>query len=851
MKQVTSGHQKLSPLTRHVWLFVGAFVALVGVFVVYAWSERQIDRANDLRQQSFLLANELHRSSDDLTRMARTYVVTQDRRYKTYYQAILDIRDGKKPRPPGYHAIYWDLIVANDYVPPQNQAQQTIALLDLIRQTGCTDQEFDYLQQAKENSDALTATEFEAMRLVETPGPGAELNHTKARVMMYDDQYHQAKASIMKPINAFYALMDARTLKKLHAAETNAFNLRIVFVVFALILMLLLFRANAILSSSVGLIIDTTYTKLYRKARDQRINGLVFAVVLIAIAAALRIWPLDPLGTKLVWLTFYPAVMVISIYGGFWPGLLGTALTCLVAIFLGPLLVGAHFIETGADWLGMSVFVLTGTMIASVAEAMLRANVRANRAQEEAEAANQANSIFLANMSHELRTPLNAILGFSSLMRKDPQLRMEQRDRLDIINRSGEHLLTLINDVLEMAKIEAGRLAVRKLPFDLGGLVRDVTDMMRIRAQEKGLQLLVDQSSEFPRWVIGDEVRVRQVLINLVGNAIKFTQQGGVTVRLGMKPMPTEQMLLLEVEDSGSGISPVDQQRIFEPFVQVGDSASQKGTGLGLTITRQFVQLMGGTVRVQSTLGKGTKLCVELPVEKVDSEEAVGASSLITGEVVGLAPGQPVLRILVVDDQLENRLLLTQLMENIGFQVEVAVNGAMGVQLFQSWQPQLVWMDRRMPVMDGLEATRCIRELPGGGDVKIVAVTASAFMEQREEMLSAGMDDFVRKPYRSSEIYECLSKHLGVRYIYAQVSEKSGALSHRLTSEMLAVLPTDLRLELRRALESLESESINELVQQVASYDAELHRIMALLVENFDYPAILTALQANTQADAS
>ena len=242
---------------------------------------------------------------------------------------------------------------------------------------------------------------------------------------------------------------------------------------------------------------------------------------------------------------------------------------------------------------------------------------------------------------------------------------------------------------------------------------------------------------------------------------------------------------------------------------------------------------------------------MELPVEKVDSEEAVGASSLITGEVVGLAPGQPVLRILVVDDQLENRLLLTQLMENIGFQVEVAVNGAMGVQLFQSWQPQLVWMDRRMPVMDGLEATRCIRELPGGGDVKIVAVTASAFMEQREEMLSAGMDDFVRKPYRSSEIYECLSKHLGVRYIYAQVSEKSGALSHRLTSEMLAVLPTDLRLELRRALESLESESINELVQQVASYDAELHRIMALLVENFDYPAILTALQANTQADAS
>lgn len=837
-------------MIRHVWLLVGAFVALVAVFAVYTWSEKQIDRANVLRLQSFLLANELQRSSDDLTRMARTYVVTGDTRYKTYYQAILDIRDGKKPRPPGYQAIYWDLVVANDYVPPQNQAQQTIALLDLIRQTGCTDQEFNYLQEAKKNSDALTATEFEAMRLAEMQGPESELDHIKARVMMYDDKYHRAKASIMKPINTFYALMDTRTLNKLHAAEVDAFNLRIVFVVFALILILLLFRVNSVLSSSVGLIIDTSYTKLYRTARNQRINGFVFAVVLIAIAAALRIWPLDPLGTKLVWLTFYPAVMVISIYGGFWPGLLGTVLTCLVAIFLGPFLVGAPFIETGADWLGMSVFVFTGTMIASVAEAMLRANVRANRAQEQAEAANQAKSLFLANISHELRTPLNAILGFSSLLRKDPQLQMKQRDRLDIINRSGEHLLTLINDVLEMAKIEAGRVAVKQLPFDLDELVRDVTEMMRIRAQEKGLQLLVEQSSEFPRWIKGDDVRVRQVLINLIGNAVKFTRQGGVTVRLGMKPMSSEQILLLEVEDSGPGIGPMDQQRIFEPFVQLGDAASQKGTGLGLAITRQYVQLMGGAVRVQSTVGKGTNFCVELPVETVDSEEAVSASSLVTGEVVGLAPGQPLLRMLVVDDQLENRLLLTQLMENIGFPVKVASNGAMGVQLFQSWQPQMVWMDRRMPVMDGLEATRRIRELPGGKEVKIVAVTASAFMEQRDEMLSAGMDDFVRKPYRASEIYECLSKLLGVQYVYANLPEKNDAVSTRLTSEMLAVLPTDLRMALRGALESLESERINELVQQVASYDMELHRTLAMLVENFDYPAILSALHATLQADA-
>jgi PAS domain S-box-containing protein len=222
-------------------------------------------------------------------------------------------------------------------------------------------------------------------------------------------------------------------------------------------------------------------------------------------------------------------------------------------------------------------------------------------ARNAAEAANRAKSVFLSSMSHELRTPLNAILGFSNMMRQDPLLSQEQRENLDIINRSGEHLLALINDVLEMAKIEAGRVQLENVPFDLGALVRDVTDMMHIRAQEKGLQLLIDQSSIFPRYIKGDEARLRQMLINLVGNAVKFTQQGSVTVRFGMKPHTSPQRLLIEVEDSGIGITQEDRQKIFEPFVQLGQTSTQKGTGLGLTITRQFVQLMGGAISVEST----------------------------------------------------------------------------------------------------------------------------------------------------------------------------------------------------------------------------------------------------------
>ena len=225
-------------------------------------------------------------------------------------------------------------------------------------------------------------------------------------------------------------------------------------------------------------------------------------------------------------------------------------------------------------------------------------------ARNAAEAANQAKSVFLANMSHELRTPLNAILGFSNMLRKDPQLPEKPRQSLDIINRSGEHLLTLINDVLEMSKIEAGRVQLENAPFDLGGMVRDITDMMRIRAQEKGLQLLIDQDSRFPRYIAGDEARLRQVLINLVGNAVKFTLQGGVTLRLGTKQNAISH-LLIEVEDSGPGISPENQQRIFEPFVQLGEQGDNKGTGLGLSITHQFVHLMGGKHQPAKHAGQG------------------------------------------------------------------------------------------------------------------------------------------------------------------------------------------------------------------------------------------------------
>ncbi len=393
-------------------------------------------------------------------------------------------------------------------------------------------------------------------------------------------------------------------------------------------------------------------------------------------------------------------------------------------------------------------------------------------ATKKAEVANQAKSIFLANMSHELRTPLNAILGFSNLMRDDPLVPEGEQQNLQIINNSGEHLLNLINDILDMAKIESGQVELDNSPFDLGSMLRDIADMMRIRAVEKGLTLMIDQSSHFPRYIVGDCGRLRQIMVNLVGNALKFTDKGGVTIRLGTKKNSYTH-LIIEVEDSGRGISEEDQKKVFAPFVQVGESAGKQGTGLGLSITRQFVQLMGGDISLESTLGKGSLFRISLPMQEASEDDIRNPKQTEGHKVTALAPGQPLFRLLIAEDQRDNQLLLTILLERVGFQVKIANNGKEAIALFQSWKPDLIWMDNLMPVMDGLEATRYIRKLPQGKDVKIIGLSASAFQEERNEMLASGMDDYLSKPYRAAEIYACLSKHLRVKYLYKDSSKPS------------------------------------------------------------------------------
>jgi PAS domain S-box-containing protein len=493
---------------------------------------------------------------------------------------------------------------------------------------------------------------------------------------------------------------------------------------------------------------------------------------------------------------------------------------------------------------------------------LARATSEAQEARTVAEQANQAKSTFLANMSHELRTPLSAILGFSQLMDGDPNLTPLQQENLGIINRSGEHLLALINDVLEMSKIEAGRVTLQETGFDLYGLLDTLEEMFKLRAEEKGLRLGLRRAGDVPRYIVADEGKLRQVLSNLLGNAVKFTREGGVVLRTSvLSPSvpcpPGREILRFEVEDTGPGIAPEDLEVIFEPFVQAAGeddrvpARAREGTGLGLSISRQFVRLMGGDITASSELGQGSLFQFEVQVGVAAAARAAAAGP--GRRVVALAPdqraadGRPY-RLLVVEDKETNRRLLVQLLESLGFEVEEAANGQEALEAWARWQPHLIWMDMRMPVMDGHEATQQIKALPKGHDTVIIALTATAFEEDREQILLEGCDDFIRKPFRKEEIWDMLTKHLGVCFLFEEEPaplppakpEEPAPLP---SVEAPAGLPTGWLTDLQQATTRGDLPLVLSLIDQIRGQDAALADALAELAENYGYRTILAWIE--------
>jgi signal transduction histidine kinase/CheY-like chemotaxis protein len=466
--------------------------------------------------------------------------------------------------------------------------------------------------------------------------------------------------------------------------------------------------------------------------------------------------------------------------------------------------------------------------------------------KEAAEKANVAKSSFLASMSHELRTPLNAIIGFAQLLDRGRNLDDDQRQSLQTIMRSGTHLLSLINDILDMSKIEAGRAELNPRPFDLHEMLSALDGMFSLRAAEKGLSLIFDVAPDVPRYVVGDEGKLRQVIVNLVGNAVKFTEKGGATLRVRSRPETGgDARLLFEVEDTGMGMDPKEVENLFQPFVQTRSGIeSMEGTGLGLPISKKYVTLMGGTLSAKSEPGKGSVFSFDARVSPANQADV--AAPKPRRRVVGLAPGQQRYRILIAEDRDSNRQLLTRMLEPLGFDVKGVKNGAECVSVWESWEPNLIWMDMRMPVMDGNEATRRIKATTKGQATVIIALTASAFDADRALILSEGCDDFVRKPFLEEDIYEKMEKHLGVRFITEEgTAEAAGAAPEvPLTAEALAALPPEWRADFIKATEDADYARLLALVDAVRAGHPDVARSLAGLVETFQYEKIHELLNA-------
>ncbi len=457
-------------------------------------------------------------------------------------------------------------------------------------------------------------------------------------------------------------------------------------------------------------------------------------------------------------------------------------------------------------------------------------------AVRQAQAANQAKSIFLANMSHELRTPLNSVIGFSRLMADSKHMLPEEKRNLAIIHRSGHHLLTLINDILELSKIEAGRAVLQTEVVRLDDMLQEVMDMVSMRAGQTGVELVLD-SAGLPGGARVDGTKLRQVLLNLMSNAVKFTSQGKVTLRVRASARGELCALSFAVIDTGPGISPEDQARIFEPFIQADGPGSKEGTGLGLTISREFVQLMGGTLTVMSTPGEGASFQFTIAVRTGESSDIDGDT-----EVAMLDADQRGRRILVVDDNEDGCALLLSLLKPLGFDVATAADGAGALALVDSWHPDLVFMDWRMPGMDGLAATRAIRQRAALMQPRVVMLTASAYAEERAEALAAGADEFMRKPVEQDQMYLVLEQQLNLQFVRRLHSSRA-ALPGPLSRADLDQLAPELRARLKTALQELNLSRVAMLLEPLPPAVGEVVERIEHMLHLHQYPQLCALLE--------
>ncbi len=480
-------------------------------------------------------------------------------------------------------------------------------------------------------------------------------------------------------------------------------------------------------------------------------------------------------------------------------------------------------------------------------------------AKDAAEAANNAKSLFLANMSHELRTPLNAIMGFSQLMQQDTQIPQRQRDNIGIINRNGSHLLLMINDILEMSKIEAGKTVLASTGFDLYQFLNELQQGIQLKADAKNLQLLFQYDSNVPQYIQADEGKLRQILLNLLGNALKFTQVGqvGLSVVVSKPPeVPANSKnigLRFTVTDTGPGLNAEEVDLLFRPFFQSSDHQNDSGAGLGLAISRKLAYMMGGDITVDNTQGEGSIFHCEVWVQTLSEQEVTSAPSLHhQTKVTGILGSQTAYRLLIVDDNADNRLFLSETLSLPGIDLREAQDGKQAIHQNANWLPHLILMDVRMPVMDGLEATRRIRQTQSQNHPHIIALTANAFEKDRQTALAAGCDDFIAKPCSPSQLFDRVGQLLKIEftheskqplYSHSAPEINLSAAQTRIILEGIHAMSSDWQVQLMHEVRTLRGEGIEELLVDVPSEYQVMKDTIADLVNGFRYDVLSEILE--------
>ena len=721
-----------------------------------------------MQYKSFILADELRQSSDDLTRMARTYVITGNPMFEEQYKTVLAIRNGELPRPKRYNGIFWDFLTIDN---KPNLDGEKVPLRELMKRAKFLESELNLLFTSQNESDDLTKLENKAMNAIKGNFQDKDGNFTikgkpdfaLARELMHSKEYHEAKIRIMQPLDVFYKAFEKRTKEKVDEARQ--------------ILKEQEFRVNAVVLLSIVLFI------------------LSFFIILFRI-----IYPIDNL--RNVMLKLSKNDMEVELEKN-------------------------KFDDEVGDMIGAVEIFKDNTQKLITSEHQIKL------AMQEATTANKAKSIFLARMSHELRTPLNAILGFTNILKKSMNTTNEEKENLNIIKRSADHLLSIINEILELSKIEAGKMELSPKEFNFYELIKDIENLFATRCQSKDLDFSVQISKNLPKYIKADIQRLRQILINLLGNSLKFTKKGEIKLVI----YETHNKIFFELKDSGIGISKENLEKVFKPFVQVKqDSYTEQGTGLGLAITKELITLMGGNIYVKSEVNVGTQFYFSINYEKVEEKNFVQKNE--EKEIIGVKNENFTKTILVVDDIKENRDLIVLLLNSYRFKTLQANSGLEALKLYDEEKIDLIFMDILMENLDGLETTKQIRSKKNGKNIPIIALSANVYDEDKKEALKSGANDFLPKPVEEKDILLILEKYLKIELEYEnEKNEDKIDMKNEIKN-----LPKEFFEKLREMVLNMDNDGILHLLDE-HRVTVGLRNYINILLEEFKYQDLIKFLE--------